>query len=112
MSLKQLGEKLGITPQGVKDIERREDDGSLTLQRLKEVAAAMDMQLVYALVPKDQSLEKMIEKQARRMAKEIVLKTSHTMRLENQGIDKEALADAIKKRTEKIIHELPKKQWD
>lgn len=112
MSLKQLGKKLDITPQGAKDIERREEDGSLTLQRLKEVAAALDLRLVYALVPKDGSLEKMIERQARRMAKEIVLKTSHTMHLEDQGIDKEALAEAIERRTEKLKTELPKALWD
>ncbi|MEZ4993535.1 MAG: mobile mystery protein A [Saprospiraceae bacterium] len=112
MSLKQLGEKLEITPQAVRAIEQREEDGSLTLQRLKEVAAALDMQVVYALVPKDESLEKMIEKHARQMAKEIVLKTSHTMHLENQGIDKEALTEAIERRTEKLKSELPKKLWD
>jgi len=112
MSLKQLGKKLGITPQGAKDIERREAEGSLTLQRLREVAAAMDMQLVYGLVPKEQSLEKMIEKRAFQMAKDIVLKTSHTMHLEDQGVDQDALRDAIEKRAEKIKNELPKKLWE
>jgi transcriptional regulator with XRE-family HTH domain len=50
LSLKQLGKRLKITPQGTKEIERREKDGSLTLQRLWEVAAALDKQLVYGLV--------------------------------------------------------------
>lgn len=109
MSLKQLGEKLGVTPQAVRGIEQREEDGSLTLQRLKEVAAALDMQLVYGLVPRDGSLDKMIEKRARQMAQKIVLKTAHTMHLENQGIDKEALAEAIERRTEKLKSELPRK---
>lgn len=112
MSLKQLGLKLNITPQGAKDIERREEDGSITLQRLQEVAAAMNLQLVYGLVPKEESLDKMIEKRAFQMAKEVVLKTSHTMHLENQGIDQEALKDAIEKRAEEIKYELPKKLWN
>ena len=112
MSLKQLGKKLGITPQGAKDIERREKDGSITIQRLREVAAALDMKLVYGLVPKEQSLDKMIEKRAYQLAQEVVLSTAHTMQLENQGIDKEQLSEAIRKRAEKIKYELPKSLWN
>ena len=112
MSLKQLGQRLKITPQGIKDIERREKDGSLTLKRLREVAAALDMQLVYGLVPKEKTLDKMIEKRARELAREIVLKTSHTMHLENQGLDENALKEAIDNRAEKIKKEMPKDLWN
>ena len=111
MSLKQLGNRLKLTPQGAKDIERREKEGSLTLQRLREVATALDMQLVYGLVPKDQTLEKMIEKRAYELAREIVLKTSHTMHLENQGLDETAIRKAIESRAKKIMDELPKNLW-
>ncbi len=112
MSLKQLGDRLKLTPQGAKDIERREKDGSLTLQRLREVAAALDMQLVYGLTPKDQSLEKMIERRAYELAREIVLKTSHTMHLENQGLDENSIKEAIENRAKKIKDELPKNLWN
>ncbi|MFT4903146.1 MAG: DNA-binding transcriptional regulator YiaG, partial [Thalassomonas sp.] len=43
MSLRQLGERLHISPQGVKDLEKREESGSITLNSLKEVARALDM---------------------------------------------------------------------
>lgn len=112
MSLKQLGKKVNLTPQGARDVERREKDGSITIQKLKEIAAALDMQLVYGLVPKEGSLDKMIEKRAFEMAQKIVLKTSHTMHLENQGINNEALKDAIDKRASKIKNELPKSLWN
>ena len=112
MSLKQLGNRLGITPQGAKDIERREKEGSITLQRLKEVAVALDMQLVYGLVPKEQSLERMIEKRARQLAKEIVMRTAHTMLLEDQEVGKDVLSKAIEARTQQIKYELPKCLWD
>ncbi len=111
MSLKQLGNRLKITPQGAKDIERREKDGSLTLQKLREVAAALNMQLVYGLVPKDQSLEKMIEKRAYELALEIILKTSHTMHLENQGLDETAIHEAVENRAKKIKDEMPRNLW-
>ena len=112
MSLRQLGNRLGITPQGVKDIERREKEGSITLKRLHEVAAALDMRLVYGLVPIDQDLERMIEKRAYELAREIVLKTSHTMHLENQGLDDKAISAAIEKHAEKIKYEMPKNLWN
>lgn len=112
MSLQQLGKRLNLTPQGVKDIERREKDGAITLQRLKEVAAALDMQLVYGFVPKEESLEKIIEKRAKELARQIVLKTSHTMHLENQGLNEDALDKAIERRMEKIKNEMPKDLWN
>lgn len=112
MSLKQLGQRLKITPQGIKDIERREKDGSLTLQRLREVAAALNMQLVYGLIPKEETLDKMIETRARELAREIVLKTSHTMHLENQGLEEKAIKEAINIRAEKIKNEMPKDLWN
>lgn len=112
MSLKQLGQRLKMTPQGIKDIERREKDGSLTLQRLREVANALDMQLVYGVIPREQTLEKMIEKRARELAREIVMKTSHTMHLENQGLDEDAIKETIDNRAEKIKNEMPKDLWN
>ena len=62
MTMQQLGNKLGISKQGVLDIERREKDGSITIKSLKEVARAMDMQLVYGFIPIDASLDSLIEK--------------------------------------------------
>ena len=100
-----------MTPQGVKSVEQREEDGSLTLSRLREVAAAMDLQLVYGLLPREESLDKMVEKRAMELAKEIVRKTSQTMHLEDQGIDQAALQDAIEQRAAKIKRELPKALW-
>ena len=112
MSLRQLGQRLKMTPQGVKDIERREQEGSLTLQRLREVAAALDMQLVYGLVPKAQTLDNMIEQRARELAREIVLKTAQTMHLENQGLDENAIKEAIDSQAAKIKNEMPKALWN
>lgn len=112
MSLKQLGGRLGMTMQGVKDIERREKEGSITIQKLREVAAALDMQLVYALIPREESLDKMIEKRAVHLAREIVLKTAHTMHLEDQEINQKALLESIERRAAKIKNELPKNLWN
>ena len=90
MSLRQFGERLGITTSSAQEIELREKEGSITLKALRE-AAALDMQLVYGLIPKDGSLEAMIDKRAKELAKKIVQRTSQTMKLEDQENTKERL---------------------
>lgn len=112
MSLKQLGNKLGITAQGAKDLERREMDGSITLQKLKETAAALDMQLLYGLLPNEGTLERMVERRALQLAKEIIIKTAQTTSSEKDEIDQTALNNAIEKSAARIKRELPKQLWD
>lgn len=112
MSLAQLGKRLGISPQGVKDMETREAQGNITLQNLQEAANALDMRLVYVLLPKTGSLENYVEKRARELAREIVLRTNHTMELEDQGIERSALQEAIEQRTQQLKDTLPRQLWD
>ncbi len=82
MSLRQLGNRLKMAPQSVKELETREANGSITINSLKEAGKALDMQLVYGFIPKNDSLEQMIEKRAAEIARSIVERTSHTMTLE------------------------------
>lgn len=112
MSLQQLAYKLSITKQSVREIEQREKSGSITLKSLNEAARALDMQLVYALVPIDGSLDALIERKARALAVKIVSRTSNTMKLEDQENSKERLNKAIDERTALIKNELPKILWD
>jgi predicted DNA-binding mobile mystery protein A len=112
MSLQQLADKLSITKQSVQEIETREKEGSITLKSLKEAANALDMQLVYALVPKDGTLDNLIERKAKELAKRIVSRTSNTMKLEDQENSKERLKKAVEERTAIIKNEMPKTLWD
>jgi predicted DNA-binding mobile mystery protein A len=112
MSLRQLGNSLSIAPQSMKEIEQREKDGSITLKNLREAGKALNMELVYGFVPKEESLEKMIEKKAYEIAKEIVMRTSHSMLLEDQENSRQRIEKAIKERAEEIKNELPGYLWD
>lgn len=112
MSMRQLGDRLKISPQSVKEIEERESNGSITLKNLKEVGAALDLKLVYGFIPKNKSIENMIEKRALKIAEEIVLRTSNTMQLEDQSNTKERIEKAIKNRAEEIKTKMPKYLWD
>lgn len=112
ISLKQLGNKMHLTPAGVKEMEKRESNDSITIKSLKDFASALDLKLVYGFIPKDGTLEKMIEKRALQIAQNIVLKTSHTMALEDQQNNPARIKKAIKDRAQQIKNEMPKYLWD
>lgn len=112
MSLEQLGDKLGITRQSAQSIEKREAKGSITIKALEEVGKVMEMKLVYGFIPLDGSIEKLIEKKAKKLAREIVMRTSETMKLEDQENSPERIKKAIDERTKEIIEEMPKILWD
>jgi predicted DNA-binding mobile mystery protein A len=112
MSLRQLSAKASITPQSLKDMENREVLGTITLNTLRDVANAMDMQLVYGFVSKHESLEQMIENRAKELATEIVMRTNNTMALEEQQNSKQRITQAITQKTAEIKFEMPKYLWD
>ena len=72
----------------------------------------MLIQLVYGFVPKNKSLEQMIEKRAKQLATEIVMRTNNTMTLEDQQNSKERIEEAIAQKTNEIKSEMPKYLWD
>jgi predicted DNA-binding mobile mystery protein A len=112
MSMQQLGNKLNISRQGVMDMEKREKNGSITIKSLGEIARALDMQLVYGFVPNDGSLNALIERRATEIAKQIVMRTANTMKLEDQANSKKRIQTAIKERSAAIKNETPKILWD
>jgi predicted DNA-binding mobile mystery protein A len=112
MSLRQLGNRLRISPQSVKEIEVREANGTITLNSLRDVANAMDLKLVYGFVSKHESLEQMIEKRANELAIEIVMRTNATMTLEDQQNSRERIEQAVAHKTAEIKFEIPKFLWD
>jgi predicted DNA-binding mobile mystery protein A len=112
MSLRQLGKKLNTNIASTSELEKREAEGSITIKKLKEVALALDMKFFYGFVPNSGSLKAIIEKKAKELAEEIVLRTSQNMKLEEQQNSEERLKKAIEERTEEIKNELPKLLWD
>jgi len=112
MSLRQLGARLKMSAQSVKEIEERESNGSITIRSLREAAAALNMKLVYGFVPIGEDIETMIEKRAAEKAHEIVLRTSNSMKLEDQENSQARLDKAIKSKAEEIKNKMPAYLWD
>jgi len=112
MTMAQLGAKLNVTRQGVNKIEEREANGTIAINSLKEVAKALDMKLVYALIPIDGTIDNLIDKKAERLAKRIVLRTNQNMKLEDQGIGDEKITGTIKELADEIKREVRRSLWD
>lgn len=112
MSSVQLARRLDISRQSMAEIELREADGSITLNTLRNVANALDLELHYILIPRKGTLEKMINDRINELAKEIVHRTSQSMKLEDQENEIERINDAIKERAEQIKAESIKNIWN
>jgi predicted DNA-binding mobile mystery protein A len=111
MTLKQLGGRLGITPQSVKEIELRENKGAITLETMEKVGRAMDMKFVYGFLPNSGSLERTIDNRARELATKIVQRASMSMKLENQEVSAQRVAQEINELAEEIKRAMPKSLW-
>lgn len=112
MSLKQFGTRMSMSAQGIKDLETREAEGTISLNSLKEAGKALNMNFVYGFVPVSYSIEEMIEARAREMAIKIVKRTATTMSLEDQANSNERLKRAVEEMTQDIKKEVPKSLWD
>ena len=112
MSLRQLGERLHITPQAVRDLEKREKEGAITINTLKEVGRVLEMDLVYGFISRHNSLEDMIEERAREIAEEVVLKKRQAMELNTPGKSENDIKKAIQQKTYEISSKMPSNLWD
>jgi len=111
MSTKQLGKKVGIDQSRISRLENAEIEGDLKLSSLKKIAEGLNMRLVYYFVP-EESLEEMMENQAKAIAQKRMNKVNQTMRLEDQELSKKEKANALEDLTQRILIDEPKDFWD
>jgi len=112
MSLRQLAQRLSITPQSVKEIEGREKHGTISITVLRRVAAALNLRFVYGFIPEDQTLEGMIEKRAKAMADEMIERASIQMTLEDQEVSEDRIQRAVDQKARELREKVPKVLWD
>ena len=112
MTREQLATKLNMTKGAIQKIEDREAAGQITINKLKGVGQALDMQLVYGFVPKDGTIENLINQKAKKLATKIVLRTNQNMKLEDQRISDKRINDSIVDLANEIKREMRKSLWD
>jgi predicted DNA-binding mobile mystery protein A len=111
MSLRQLAERMGVSKTTAATLERNEGAETIKLSSLRAVGAALDCELVYALVPRT-SLEKLVRRRARLVAERVVGRVSDSMDLENQAIPPEERERQVAELTEELWQDMPKELWD
>ena len=109
LSTPALAKLLGVSQTTTYKYEVGELNGTLTLDTLKRVAAALDAELVVALVPR-KSVAQTLRERAEVIAQAEMRAVVRTMQLEAQGVDE----DDTRREQERLIAELvstPKKLW-
>ena len=79
---------------------------------MKEVGETLDLKFVYGFVPKDGTIENLINRRAENLARKIVARTNQNMKLEDQGIGDEKIIETIKELASEIKREMRKSLWD
>ena len=102
ITLRELAARLKISHQTVAALEKSEAEDRITLKRLKEVAEQMDCQLVYAIVPRNGSIEEFARAKDSQEVIRRVLAVSHTMALEDQQVGN--VAEKLKEELDKLFH--------
>lgn len=108
MSVSQLAKRLGLRQSSVSELEKREIEGRVSLNKLREMANAMECDLVYSFVPR-KPIEQIVFDQAKQKSlKSIELSDTH-MVLEDQKVSTD-----LEKRLEDLIEDkiYSKYLWD
>ncbi|WP_417485193.1 mobile mystery protein A [Maricaulis salignorans] len=110
MTGRQLAARLGIKQPTLVALEQGEVNGTITIGRLKELAEALDCTLVYALVP-NRPLQQIVEERARHLANLRLTRTHHSMRLEDQGLNVDDLADERDRLAAGLLRDNARQIW-
>ena len=100
ISAGELARRLGTSRQLPLQMEKGEAEDRITLKSLRAAANALDCDLIYALVPRADSMQELIENRARSEAKKRVLAIEHSMALENQAVGR--IEEAIEEETQRL----------
>lgn len=111
MTNRQLARRLGRKPQTVLDLQAREAVQSIQLNTLRELAEALDCELVYAVVPR-KPLGKTIEERARSRARQTLRRTGHSMTLERQTLGVREQERAFEREVDRLLAGSRRKLWE
>ena len=111
LSPQKLADRMGVTRPRVNTLEKAEVTGSTTIKTLREAAEAMNCTFVYAIVPST-TLDDILREQAAKKADIELARYHHTMRLENQAMDKRDLATERERLVSEMLMGSLRRVWD
>lgn len=102
MTAQQLGRRVGSSQAWISQAERSEAHETIQLKTLRQLASALNCDLVYALVPRA-ALEVIVHNQANHAAQRMVTEVARGMDLEGQATDESARAAEVDALRERLI---------
>jgi predicted DNA-binding mobile mystery protein A len=101
ISASEVARTLKTSRQLPVQLEKAEAEDRITLKSLRAAADALGCELVYALVPKANTLHDLVEERARAQAKRHVLGVEHSMALEDQAVGR--VDEAVEAETKRLL---------
>jgi predicted DNA-binding mobile mystery protein A len=101
ISASEVARTLKTSRQLPVQLEKAEAEDRITLKSLRAAADALGCELVYALVPKANTLHDLVEERARVQAKKHVLGVEHSMALEDQAVGR--VDEAVEAETKRLL---------
>lgn len=110
MSTFSLAKRIGIVQSLVSKVESRETEDRVTLATLRKFAHALNCDLVYVFVPREDP-EQFLTRNAKKKAKKMVKALQNTMALEDQAVSEALLLQHETQLTHEFLNDR-KKIWE
>jgi predicted DNA-binding mobile mystery protein A len=111
MTTAQYGKRLGVSQPRIVELEKSEEDGSVTLKTLRRAAEVLGCRLVYVLVP-ERPLAEVVTERAKLVAERQSQAVEQTMLLEDQAVKDKWAAGALRKQAMDDLLKRPARLWD
>lgn len=111
MTTRQLARRMNKGQSAIVEMEQSEARDSVSLGLLRQAAEALDCTLIYALVP-NRPIDSMMRTRAAEIASQQLARASHTMALENQGLDRAAHESERERLIDELLRGSPARLWD
>jgi predicted DNA-binding mobile mystery protein A len=101
ISASEVARTLKTSRQLPLQLEKAEAEDRITLKSLRTAANALGCDLVYALLPRTNTLHDLVEERARAQAKKLVRGVEHSMALEDQAVGR--VDEAVEAETKRLL---------
>jgi len=107
----QLAHRMQVTPAAVAQFEKREREGTITLESLRKCAHAMDCELIYVFLPRT-TLTQMVDQRIQAHARRSIESVDRTMGLEGQATRKQYRKEQLAQLVAEYEEIPPRDLWD
>ncbi|TAK37202.1 MAG: mobile mystery protein A [Lysobacteraceae bacterium] len=111
MTTRQLAARVGVQLSTLLTAERNEAAGTIGLNQLRRVAAALDCEVRYVVVPRE-PLKKRLEKRAEEIARRRMGDVAHSMALEAQATSEQFRDAQVARIKEELLRGRWSKLWE